>query len=118
MRAVKFLLNERLRVCGGSSEIDQELASRAPEIFKDVVCRNSVHTFTECASMTGIAVSLIEGMIATSRILWMMDLSSKEIQEALKDLKDTYELEMLTASETEYPQGRMHDEEFRASDIP
>lgn len=108
-----FLPNERLRVCGEFADLDQDLAADAPEIFKQVVCRNSVQTFTECKSAVGIAVSLIDGMIATSRILWMMDLSSKEVQEALKDLKDTYELEMLLTSETESPQGRMHDEKAR-----
>ena len=109
-----FLLNERLRIGGKSSDLDQDLASRKPEIFKEIVCANSTQTSTECRSVTGIAVSLIEGIIATSRVLWMMDLSSGEVQEALKDLKGTYELEMLMTSETESPMGRMHDEEWRA----
>lgn len=108
-----FLLNERLRVGGELADLDQDLASRAPETFKEVVCANSIQTFTECNSKVGITVALIEGMIATSRVIWMMDLSSKEVQEALKDLNDVYELKMLITSETEAPQGRMRDEEWR-----
>lgn len=110
----KFLLNERLRgLSGEMADANQELAARSPGTFKELQCAATVQTFTECASKTGIAVSLIEGMIAISRVLWMMDLSSKEVQEALKDLKGTYELEQLMTSETEAPQGRMHDEEWR-----
>lgn len=109
----KFLINKRLRVGGESSELNQDLASHAPEIFKETICASSVQTSTECGSNIGIAVSLIEGIIATSRVLWMMDLSSFEVQEALKDLKDNYELAMLMTSETEAPQGRMHDQEWR-----
>jgi hypothetical protein len=112
-RKDKFLLNERLRVGGGSAELDQDLASRAPETFKELVCANSTQTFTECNSKVGITVALIEGIIATSQIVWMMDLSSKEVQEALKDLKENYELNMLITLETEAPQGRMRDEEWR-----
>lgn len=112
-----FLLNERLRVCGELADADQSLASCAPEAFKELVCGKSTQTFTECNSKIGIAVALIEGMIATSRVIWMMDLSSKEVQEVLKDLKDTYELNMLLTSETESPQGRMRDEEWRNRDL-
>lgn len=109
----RFLLNERLRVGGDLSDLDQELATRDPECFKETNCANSTQTYTECGSRIGIAVALIEGMIATSRVIWMMDLSSKEVQEALKDLKDTYELNMLVTAETEAPQGRMRDEQWR-----
>ena len=109
----KFLLNEHLRLHGDLSERDQDLARRSPQIFDELFRRTASQTATECCSAIGIAVSLIEGMIATSRILWMMDLSSPEIQEALKDLKDTYELQNLVTLETENPQGRMIDEEWR-----
>ena len=108
-----FLPNERLRIHGEFSDSDQKLATGAPAVFTEKVCAGSAQTFTECASKIGIAVPLIEGIIAISRVLWMMDLSSKEVQEALKDLKGTYELEMLMISETEAPQGRIHDEEWR-----
>jgi hypothetical protein len=108
-----FLLNEKLRLDGKLADLDQNLATKSPEHFKKLRCSDSVQTFTECASKTGIAVSLIEGIIATSRVLWMMDLSSPEIQEALKDLKDTYELQTIMTLETESPQGRMNDEEWR-----
>lgn len=111
--ADKFLLNERLRLHGSLADLDQELASGAPGVFKETRCATTIETFTECASKIGIAVSLIEGIIATSRILWMMDLSSSEVQEALRDLKDTYELQTLMTSETEAPQGRIHDEKWR-----
>lgn len=109
----KFLLNERLRISGDASELEQGLATHSPGIFRETVCAMSAQTSTECSSRVGIAVSLIDGIIATSRILWMMDLSSPEIQEALKDLKDTYELSMLVTAETEAPQGRLHDQEWR-----
>lgn len=109
----QFLLNERLRIGGDFADNSQETASTSSAIFKKVDCGNSVQTFTECASKIGIAVALIEGIIATSRILWMMDLSSLEVQEALKDLSGTYELGALMALETEQPQGRMRDEEWR-----
>lgn len=103
-----FLLNERLRINETISEMDQVLSRDQPEIFN-----SATQTYTECSSVTGIAVSLIDGIIATVRILWMMDLSSVEVQEALKDLKDNYELSMLQSLETESPQGRMHDPEWR-----
>ena len=38
----------------------------------------------------------------------MMDLSSPEIQEALKDLSHVHELRMLLTSEAAAPQGRIH----------
>ena len=104
-----FLLNERLRLCGGMADQEQIFAASVPEIHKGTHCPNSTQTVTVCRSAVGIAVSLIEGIIATSRVLWMMNLSSVEVQEALKDMKGTYELEMLMTSETESPQGRMHD---------
>lgn len=112
----KFLPNERLRLYGDVAELNQELASRNPALFSEHVCADSTKTSAESASKAGIAVSLIDGMIATSRILWMMDLHPTEIQEALRDLKQTYELEMLMTLETESPQGRMHDEEWRKRD--
>lgn len=109
----KFLLNERMRVSGDIADLNQEFASSAPGGFREMLGSEPVQIFTECASKTGIAVSLIEGIIAMSRILWMMDLSSKEVQEALKDLESTYELKNLMASETGAPQGRIYDEEWR-----
>lgn len=113
MQTGKFLLNEKLRVNGEIAELDQRMATDAPGTFKDLVCANSAQISTECGSIVGITVALIEGIIATLRIIWMMDLSSKEVQESLKDLEDSYELKMLITSETEAPQGRMHDEEWR-----
>lgn len=113
MSKPNFLLNEHLRITGELEESKQDLASNVPEVFKEI---SAVQTYTECSSKVGIAVSLIDGIIATSRILWMMDLSSKEVQEALKDLKDVYELEMLLTLKTESPQGRRHDEPWRSSD--
>lgn len=41
---------------------------------------------TDCRSETGITVSLIDSIIAISRILATRDLSAPEIREALKDL--------------------------------
>lgn len=106
----KFLNRD---AAGEIADLDQRLATRTPKIFDELVCANATQTYTECNSRIGIAVALIEGMTASARVLWMMDLSSREVQEALKDLKDTYELRMLVTSETEAPQGRMHDEEWR-----
>lgn len=97
--------NERLR--DKIAEIDQRLTSDAPDLFQSIICANAAQTSTQCASAIGIAVSLIDGMIATSRVLFMMDLSSPEIQEALKDLSDVHELRMLLTSEAAAPQGRM-----------
>lgn len=110
-----FLLNERLRLYGGVADQEQIFAVMAPESYRETCCPTATQTVTVCGSTVGIAVSLIEGIIATSRVLWMMNLSSTEVQEALKDMKGTYELEMLMTSETESPQGRMHDAEWRGS---
>jgi len=98
--------NERLRC--EVADIDQMLASDAPDLFQSIICANAAQTSTQCNSAIGIAVSLIDGMIATSRVLFMMDLSSPEIQEALKDLSHVHELRMLLTSEAAAPQGRIH----------
>lgn len=45
-------------------------------------------THTSCRSETGITVGLIDSMIAISRVLANRDMSSQEVKEALKDLKD------------------------------
>ncbi len=104
----KFLLNERLSN-GEMAEVHQKMLSRHGRHVDEFLPNNTtVQTFTECGSKIGIAVSLIEGMIATSRILWMMDLSPMEIQEALKDLSGTYELRMLMTFAADSPQGRIH----------
>ncbi len=108
--------NERLRPSGDFVELGQKMASSNPEMFKKAYCANAVQTTTDCASAVGIAVSLIEGIIATTRVLFMMNLGAPEIQEALKDLKDTYELGALIAMETEQPQGRLLDLEWRNRD--
>jgi hypothetical protein len=113
--SAQFLLNERLRLGGEMADQEQIFAVKAPEIYRETCCPTSTQTYTVCSSAVGIAVSLIEGIMATSRVLWMMNLSSVEVQEALKDMKGTYELKMLLASETEFPQGRMHDAEWRGS---
>lgn len=113
-----FLVNERIRggTGGELADLDQGLATGSPELFKTMICDKATQTSTECGSKSGIAVSLIEGMIAMSRILFMMDLSPVEVQEALKDLKDTYELKMLLTLETESAHGRMHDQGWRECD--
>lgn len=113
MNSEKFLINERLRVGGDFFDLNQALATTSPGIFKEELVASAVQTHTECGSRVGIAVSLVEAIIAISRILWMMDLSSPEVQEALKDLRDTYELTMLVTLETKAPQGRMTDIEWR-----
>ena len=97
--------NEHLR--DKFADIDQMLDSDATDLFQSIICANAIQTSTQCESAIGIAVSLIDGMIATSRILFMMDLSSPEIQEALKDLSGVHELRMLMALHTAAPQGRI-----------
>src|SRR5581483_11577806 len=108
-----LLLNEHLRVGGDMADLEQEFASNSPETFQSVVCADAVQTGTECSSKIGIAVSLIDAMIAIARVLWLMYLSSREVQDALKDLKDNYELSGLITQETKSPQGRLHDEVWR-----
>lgn len=102
---VDLFPNQHLR--GTLCDLDQELLSKVPSA-RHVVTDSAVQTFTACGSGIGIAVSLIEGIIATSRILEMMDLSPQKIQEALKDLRDCHFLLALTALDTEAPQGRIH----------
>lgn len=102
---VDLFPNQHLR--GTLCDLDQELLSKVPSA-RHVVTDSAVQTFTACSSGIGIAASLIEGIIATSRILEMMDLSSREVQEALKDLRDCHPLKALTTLDIEAPQGRIH----------
>lgn len=87
------------------ADLDQSLASNLPDVFRKIT--GGVQTATECASSIGVIVSLIDGIIAQSRVLWGLDLSSFEAQEALKDMASTSELKMLMATELEYPAGRI-----------
>jgi len=45
------------------------------------------HTFTDCRTEVGITVGLIDGVIAIARVLAARDLTSHDVQEALKDLR-------------------------------
>lgn len=88
------------------AELTQALARDLPQEWGSKH-KNAVTTRTECASSIGIAVSLIEGMMATARVLCRMDLSPIEVQEGLKDLRDCLELKSLVATWHESSQGRI-----------
>jgi hypothetical protein len=45
------------------------------------------HQTTDCRSSEGIAVGLVDGMIAMARVLAEMDLTGSAISEAIKDLQ-------------------------------
>lgn len=89
-------------------ELDQEMARNTPHIWEEMMAKsNPVVSRTDCASNVGVAVSLIDGMIATSRVLCGMDLMAPETQEALKDLASTLEIKQFIASWLEIQNGRI-----------
>lgn len=53
-------------------------------------------SITECDSEDGITIGLIDGIIATCRVLVKRDLSSEQVRNALADLKDTNAVNFLT----------------------
>lgn len=89
-------------------ELSQKLSHDHPDIY-DKEIKNAISTRTECGSSIGIVVSLIEGIMATARVLCHMDLSSMEVQEALKDLHSCIELKEIITSWKELPRGRIRD---------
>jgi len=50
---------------------------------------------TDCRSEVGITVGLVDGMISMARVLRHRDLSSPEVQEALKDLQSDEDVAFL-----------------------
>ncbi len=53
---------------------------------------------TDCREGIGITVGLIDSIITQCRLLNKRDLSSKEVQEALKDLIDDEDLKSILSS--------------------
>jgi hypothetical protein len=53
---------------------------------------NAAETHTDCRSETGITVGLIDAVITIVHLLAERDLSSPEVQEALKDLRQDEDL--------------------------
>ena len=50
---------------------------------------------TDCRSEVGITVGLIDTIITASRVLKERDLSDSEVQEALKDLREDWDMKSL-----------------------
>lgn len=53
---------------------------------------------SDCRTQDGITIGLIDGMIATCRILRDRDFSSYDVKEALKDLAGDSDLEYILES--------------------
>lgn len=53
------------------------------------------HTETNCREENGITVGLIDGIIAIGRVLKNRDLTDKEVQEALLDLRSDEDLKTI-----------------------
>lgn len=49
--------------------------------------KGAVESYTDCREENGIAVGLIDGVIAMFRVLAKMDLTDQAIREAILDLK-------------------------------
>ncbi len=45
-------------------------------------------SYTDCRSEQGVTVGLVDALISISRVLRHRDLTSPDVQEALKDLRD------------------------------
>ena len=54
-------------------------------------------TVIDCRTPVGVTIGLIDGMIAMARVLRTSDLSSTEVQEALKDLRADEDMRFLMA---------------------
>lgn len=54
---------------------------------------------TDCRSDVGITVSLVDGLIAISRVLTTRDLSAREVQEALADLRSDDDMRRISTPE-------------------
>jgi hypothetical protein len=88
------------------SDLDQGAARDLPEMWeKQVAQSNPTVTRTNCDSSVGIAVGLIDGVIASAKALCSMDLSQPETQEALKDLAQQRDVIRLMSSWLEIPDG-------------
>lgn len=97
-------------------ELNQKMASQSPHLWLELGS-SSTQTHTECSSSIGIAVALIEGMLATARVLCRMNLAPSEIQEALKDLSACLEIKEITSLNTEMPTGRIIDQACAGRDV-
>lgn len=56
---------------------------------------------TDCRSEAGVTIGLVDGIIATCRVLVARDLSAPEMREALKDLRADEDLRTLLTVERE-----------------
>jgi hypothetical protein len=90
-------------------ELSQVLARDCPQEWEKQN-KGAAVTRTDCRSSAGIAVSLVDGMIATARILCRMDTSMPEVQEALKDLRSCSALNDLVTSWRKAPGGRIRED--------
>lgn len=54
------------------------------------------HIYTDCRTETGVTEGLVIGLIAIARTLAKRDLSSPEIQSALRDLRNDEDIQKLT----------------------
>jgi hypothetical protein len=88
-------------------DLIQNMADDSADLFEQLNAKDSVHTRTECSSAVGISVGLIDGIIASCRVLAERDLTHIAAQEALKDLRSSQELAALISDCLERPNGRI-----------
>lgn len=53
------------------------------------------HQTTDCRSAEGIAVGLVDGIIAMARVLAEMDLTGAAISEAIKDMQSDEDIKKI-----------------------
>lgn len=53
------------------------------------------HSKTDCRTAEGIAVGLVDGIIAMARVLGGMDLTGDAVREAIKDLQSDEDIKKI-----------------------